>query len=377
MRETRYRADQPIIPTMAETSATSTHKRARDDGVVFLEQVLLSSSPSSSNTFNNSNSDQTSTTASPATSRHVLPALLLSGIMLSSVLMWDHFRDRAHYTADLMLRGQVPRNFTQITDAAANSLASVFSGTGSADDSSATPDKKKKKLSPLEVLGYYSYLPPKQNIWNMQPQDPKNITRPKLVNEEDFPGVYIPLHQNILNEETMEALRTPLTKEEYKEAMAELDKRQQERIENEKRGVTKPPAVIRRHNDGPDGDGSVTERLVYYNDKPTPRRKVDDSHNDGLCGTYETTGWHEPDIYTAVLKPTDSPDKKQWKWQECAAECARRKPEECEYWTLQLTQDRNCLLLVGRGKYTDSGGHAEGDRDLDCLDEKTWEATAA
>ena len=35
------------------------------------------------------------------------------------------------------------------------------------------------------MLGYYSYLPPKQNIWNMQPRDPKNLTRPKLVNEED------------------------------------------------------------------------------------------------------------------------------------------------------------------------------------------------
>ena len=360
---------------MPATNAPSTPKRARDDGVVFLEQVLLSSSPSS----NTANSDQTSPTPSPTTSRFVFSALLLCGVMLSSVLTWDHLRDREHYTSELMLRGQVPRNFTQITDAA-NSLASVFSGAGATDSSSATPTKKKKKkkkLSPLEVLGYYSYLPPKQNIWNLQPQDPKNPTRPKLVNEEDYPGVYIPMHQNILNEETMEALRTPLTEEEYKEAMDELDRRQQERIDREKRGITKPPAVIRIHNDGRGGDGSVTEKLVYYNDKPKPRRKVDDKHNDGVCGKYETTGWHEPDIYTAVLKPTDAPDKKQWKWQECATECARRKPEECEYWTLQLKQDRNCLILVGRGKYTDSGGHVEGDRDMDCLDQKTWEATAS
>lgn len=358
---------------MATTNAPSTSKRARDDGVVFLEQVLLSS-PTSNSANNANNSDQRSPTGTSPTSRYVLSTLLLCGIMLSSVLTWDHLRDRAHYTSELMLRGQVPRNFTQITDAA-NSLASVFSGAGT-DDSSTAPKKKKRKLSPLEVLGYYSYLPPKQNIWNLQPQDPKNPTRPKLVNEEDYPDVYIPMHQNILNEETMEALRTPMTEEEYKETMDELDRRQRQRIEDEKRGVTKPPAVIRIHNDGPGGDGSVTERLVYYNDKPKPRRKVDDKHNDGVCGKYKTTGWHEPDIYTAVLKPTDAPDKKQWKWQECAKDCARRKPEECEYWTLQLKQDRNCLILVGRGKYTDSGGHVEGDRYLDCLDEKTWEATS-
>ena len=184
----------------------------------------------------------TTRTASPTpTSRYVFSTLLLSGILLSSLLTWDHLRDRAHYTSDLMLRGQVPRNFTQITDAA-NSLASVFSGAGSADSSTATTKKnKKRKLSPLEVLGYYSYLPPKQQIWKLQPQDPKNPTRPKLINEEDYPGVYIPMHQNILNEETMEALRTPMTEEEYKEAMDELDRRQKQRIEDEKRGVTRPP----------------------------------------------------------------------------------------------------------------------------------------
>ena len=356
----------------------------------------------------------------PSTPKSVLSVLLLSGLMLSSFLLWFHANDpRAHYTRDLMLRGQVPRNYTQITAAAAdaaNSLASAFSTASyysvatTATSTTATKKKRRrKKLTPreyIEYLGLYSYLRPKQQIWNLQPQDPKNLTRPKLVNEEDYPGVYIPMHQNILNEETMEALMTPLTEEEYKEVMEELDRQERERLENKRRGITKPPAVIRTHNDGPGGDGSVRERLVYYaadrvvDSAPKPRipggdgsargrlvhyvgnrevkiapkrRIVNDTHYDGRCGRYTTTGWHQPVAYTAVLKPTMSPNKKLWRWQECAQQCARRNPDECEYWTLQLEQDRNCLLLVGRGAYTDSGGHVEGDRDLDCLKAKTLE----
>jgi len=288
--------------------------------------------------------------------------------------MWDHIRDRAHYASELMLRGQVPRNFTQITDAA-NSLASVFSVGVDATTTPNNNQKKKKKLSPLDVIGLYSYLPPKQHIWNLQPQDPNNPTRPKLVDEENYPGVYIPMHQNILNEETMEALSPGyFTDEEYADALTELDRQSKERIENEKRGITKPPAIIRIHNDGPGGDGSVREvRAQPRGEKPKPKRAINET-KDGVCGRYATTGWHQPGVYTAVLTPKQSPNKKGWRWQECARECARRKPDECEYWTLQLKQDRNCLLLVNRGGYTDSGGHIEGDRDLDCLDWKTWSA---
>ena len=48
-----------------------------------------------------------------------------------------------------------------------------------------------------------------------------------------------------------------------------------------------------------------------------------------------------------------------------------------QFWDVKAQILRNCLILVGRGKYTDSGGHVEGDRDMDCLDQKTWEATAS
>lgn len=83
---------------------------------------------------------------------------------------------------------------------------------------------------------------------------------------------------------------------------------------------------------------------------------------------YSTGGWHYG-TYLKVLPPGDAPDGSSWTWEQCAAECnlSEGMARPCEFWTLQLGGQMQCLLMGDQGDYVDATGHYEGDRDPDCL----------
>jgi len=85
---------------------------------------------------------------------------------------------------------------------------------------------------------------------------------------------------------------------------------------------------------------------------------------DGLCSKYDGDGWHRG-TYEKSLPKELSPSGVQWRWEECARECASFAA--CEFWTLRLGGDKACLLMSKQGTYSDTGGHVEGLKDLDCL----------
>ena len=63
--------------------------------------------------------------------------------------------------------------------------------------------------------------------------------------------------------------------------------------------------------------------------------------------------------------PTAAPNGYQWTWRQCAQMCA--EDEACEFWTLQLSGDRQCLMMANKGQFHSSSVNQEGDRDLTCL----------
>lgn len=84
---------------------------------------------------------------------------------------------------------------------------------------------------------------------------------------------------------------------------------------------------------------------------------------DGVCSKFDTTGSHSGDS-VQVLQPYESSDGIEFTWSECAQLCAQT--QDCEFWTLQTSGTKQCLLKKNKGEYLDSSGHFEGDRDPDC-----------
>ena len=84
---------------------------------------------------------------------------------------------------------------------------------------------------------------------------------------------------------------------------------------------------------------------------------------DGVCSKYDTTGSHSGDS-VQVLQPYESSDGIEYTWLECAQLCTQN--QACEFWTLQTSGTKQCLLKKNKGEYLDSSGHVEGDKDPDC-----------
>lgn len=85
----------------------------------------------------------------------------------------------------------------------------------------------------------------------------------------------------------------------------------------------------------------------------------------GDCRMWPTSGWHSG-IIKEIYRPWMAPNGREWKWTQCAAKCA--KLASCEFWTLQLDGNKNCVLKSGRGEYNDGPGiFAEGSSDPSCL----------
>lgn len=56
--------------------------------------------------------------------------------------------------------------------------------------------------------------------------------------------------------------------------------------------------------------------------------------------------------YEAMLPAGNPYNDIAWTWRECAIECALSSL--CDFWTLQETGDRHCLLISNRGAYVDA-----------------------
>lgn len=85
------------------------------------------------------------------------------------------------------------------------------------------------------------------------------------------------------------------------------------------------------------------------------------------CSKWSTTGWHGAKA-GRVFSAAQSPDSKEWTWQQCASRCADEL--ECDFWTLQESTTlfgTQCSMMLGtKGAYNDVGGHVEGVRDSGC-----------
>eukprot|EP00521_Asterionellopsis_glacialis_P008754 CAMPEP_0195281098 /NCGR_PEP_ID=MMETSP0707-20130614/549_1 /TAXON_ID=33640 /ORGANISM="Asterionellopsis glacialis, Strain CCMP134" /LENGTH=748 /DNA_ID=CAMNT_0040339943 /DNA_START=78 /DNA_END=2324 /DNA_ORIENTATION=- len=80
---------------------------------------------------------------------------------------------------------------------------------------------------------------------------------------------------------------------------------------------------------------------------------------DGKCSKYSgLPGWNTGEWIA------ESPLSDPLAWKECAQRCAENI--DCEFWTLRLTGNKNCILFQNQGKYHYSGNHIQGDKDPDC-----------
>jgi len=103
------------------------------------------------------------------------------------------------------------------------------------------------------------------------------------------------------------------------------------------------------------------------------------------CTKWEETGW-TAGRYSETFGPTDAPNGKEWTWEQCAARCGAMGTSVCEFWTLQRTGAKQCLLMKDKhceegsgsnphgheqhGCYQGGSGHYEGDP---CAPSKTPE----
>lgn len=93
------------------------------------------------------------------------------------------------------------------------------------------------------------------------------------------------------------------------------------------------------------------------------------------CTKWEESGW-TAGRYSKTFGPTDAPNGKEWTWEQCAARCGAMGLSVCEFWTLQRTGDKQCLLMKDKhcegsgsnphgheqhGCYQGGSGHYEGD----------------
>lgn len=93
------------------------------------------------------------------------------------------------------------------------------------------------------------------------------------------------------------------------------------------------------------------------------------------CTKWEEEGW-TAGRYSETFGPTDAPNGKEWTWEQCAARCGAMGTSVCEFWTLQRTGGKQCLLMKDKhckgstsnphghdhhGCYEGGGGHYEGD----------------
>jgi len=89
-----------------------------------------------------------------------------------------------------------------------------------------------------------------------------------------------------------------------------------------------------------------------------------------VCTKWGTTGWHSG-TYKRTYSASQAPDGAQWTWQQCAQKCA--ESDECEFWTLQLTGTKRCLMMANfsQAAYHDDEDHAEGRKNPRCLQVST------
>lgn len=73
---------------------------------------------------------------------------------------------------------------------------------------------------------------------------------------------------------------------------------------------------------------------------------VPDKHEE--VEKWSENGWWEG-TYTSHYKPTAAPDGVKWTWEQCASKCASEGWAKCQWWTVQLTGDKYCLLHKNAG----------------------------
>ncbi|CAK0829033.1 unnamed protein product, partial [Prorocentrum cordatum] len=96
---------------------------------------------------------------------------------------------------------------------------------------------------------------------------------------------------------------------------------------------------------------------------PTPSPTPYPPDPSGGCQKWDLSGWYAG-TYTTVLQPWSSPNGNAWAWAQCAAACAMSAT--CEFWTLHLNGNQNCLLMSNIGDYKDVGGHYSGVKMTGC-----------
>jgi len=90
------------------------------------------------------------------------------------------------------------------------------------------------------------------------------------------------------------------------------------------------------------------------------------------CTKWKGSGYHSG-THKHTYAASDAPDKKEWKWRECAHACAEY--HGCDFWTLQLTRHKQCILMSRKGVYHDDiyPHHASGAKNPQCLQQaSTW-----
>lgn len=137
---------------------------------------------------------------------------------------------------------------------------------------------------------------------------------------------------------------------------------------------------------GDDDDGGGSAGLLVVDDRrrrspageQSPRRTnaaAAAAAVDGICSKRVASGYHGG-TYLSSLGPSESPNGLVWTWRQCARECALSAglaPRTCQFWTLQLTGARQCLLMADEGSYVDTTNHYEGEYDEDCLTDDTFD----
>ena len=79
-------------------------------------------------------------------------------------------------------------------------------------------------------------------------------------------------------------------------------------------------------------------------------------------------GWHSGE-YLQTFDANQAPNGIAWQGYECAAKC--KANPECEFYTLRLDRDHQCLLLKNQGQfnYQPDHPHMEGNQYNECINE--------
>merc|ERR1711953_1358666 len=81
------------------------------------------------------------------------------------------------------------------------------------------------------------------------------------------------------------------------------------------------------------------------------------------CRKWDTRGWHGG-FYHASYLPTEAPDGKAWTWGQCAERCGVES--FCEFWTLQLSDDKLCMMMADKGDFHADKNVIEGPKTIYC-----------